>query len=102
MEAAAGFEPAHNGFAVRSLNHLGTPPYAGRTHTYTTRTATRVVTEAFWSTSTIARILRAPSIGSAWLTRLASYPLASGFSVPLPQESSRCLMKRSFVPKPEK
>ena len=26
MEAAAGFEPAHNGFAVRSLNHLGTPP----------------------------------------------------------------------------
>src|SRR5437879_2549042 len=36
MEAAAGFEPAHNGFAVRSLNHLGTPPYRGRTHTYTT------------------------------------------------------------------
>src|SRR5256885_4833479 len=28
MEAAAGFEPAHNGFAVRSLNHLGTPPCA--------------------------------------------------------------------------
>ena len=37
MEAAAGFEPAHNGFAVRSLNHLGTPPCRGRTHTYTTR-----------------------------------------------------------------
>jgi hypothetical protein len=36
MEAAAGFEPAHNGFAVRSLNHLGTPPYLGKTHTYTT------------------------------------------------------------------
>ena len=36
MEAAAGFEPAHNGFAVRSLNHLGTPPYLGRTHSYTT------------------------------------------------------------------
>ena len=30
MEAAAGFEPAHNGFAVRSLNHLGTPPLAGK------------------------------------------------------------------------
>jgi hypothetical protein len=35
MEAAAGFEPAHNGFAVRSLNHLGTPPCLERTHTYT-------------------------------------------------------------------
>ena len=39
MEAAAGFEPAHNGFAVRSLNHLGTPPLLGGTHTYTTRAA---------------------------------------------------------------
>ena len=39
MEAAAGFEPAHNGFAVRSLNHLGTPPLLGGTHTYTTRSA---------------------------------------------------------------
>ena len=26
MEAAGGFEPPHRGFAVRSLNHLGTPP----------------------------------------------------------------------------
>jgi hypothetical protein len=39
MEAAAGFEPAHNGFAVRSLNHLGTPPCLERTHSYTTRSA---------------------------------------------------------------
>src|SRR5262249_44730909 len=36
MEAAAGFEPAHNGFAVRSLNHLGTPPCSEKTDTYTT------------------------------------------------------------------
>jgi hypothetical protein len=40
MEAAAGFEPAHNGFAVRSLNHLGTPPWTFGTHSYTTRAAT--------------------------------------------------------------
>ena len=39
MEAAAGFEPAHNGFAVRSLNHLGTPPFPLRTASYTTRSA---------------------------------------------------------------
>jgi hypothetical protein len=38
MEAAAGFEPAHNGFAVRSLNHLGTPPLLGGTHSYNTLT----------------------------------------------------------------
>ncbi len=28
VEAAAGFEPAHKGFADLSLNHLGTPPSA--------------------------------------------------------------------------
>src|SRR5437773_11832498 len=30
MEAAGGFEPPHRGFAVRSLNHLGTPPLGNR------------------------------------------------------------------------
>lgn len=49
MEAAAGFEPAHNGFAVRSLNHLGTPPYLGRTHSYTTL------------------VVVAPAAGGSWL-----------------------------------
>lgn len=29
LEAWAGFEPAHNGFADRSLNHLGTTPLHG-------------------------------------------------------------------------
>jgi hypothetical protein len=46
VEAAAGFEPAHNGFAVRSLNHLGTPPLLGGTHTYTTRAARDSAREA--------------------------------------------------------
>jgi hypothetical protein len=31
VEAASGFEPLHRGFADLSLNHLGTPPLAGRT-----------------------------------------------------------------------
>src|SRR5262249_40077778 len=66
MEAAAGFEPAHNGFAVRSLNHLGTPPYRGRTHTYTTPLAGESAVEAscgghalFFDTAYNAALLRA-------------------------------------------
>ena len=27
LEAATGFEPVNNGFAVRCLSHLATPPY---------------------------------------------------------------------------
>ena len=43
MEAAGGFEPPHRGFAVRSLNHLGTPPFSlVRTAAYyTSRRASR-------------------------------------------------------------
>lgn len=29
MEAAIGFEPMDDGFANRSLNHLGKPPRSG-------------------------------------------------------------------------
>jgi hypothetical protein len=70
VEAAAGFEPAHNGFAVRSLNHLGTPPCLEVTHSYTTRAAlasvregscaTHVLDEAAGATPRPSRIAVAP------------------------------------------
>ena len=41
LEAAIGFEPMHGGFADLSLNHLGTPPRAGRSPDRTHSTITR-------------------------------------------------------------
>ena len=71
MEAAAGFEPAHNGFAVRSLNHLGTPPCPERTHTYITRSAPASAPTG----SCAMRLLTGATFGVPSPSRMAVAPL---------------------------